>query len=164
MAPRLKLVAHLSGDEIYLSYRRCKDLCAKSYWHVVWLKSKKMTTAAIAEATGFNPAWIRKIIHRYNVHGPDALRDHRQDNGRQSLLDEDMQVELLELLQKPASDGGLWTSRKVGEWIHRRTGVKIHKHSGWRYLQRLDMTLQRPRPRNALANQVAQDEFKKNFP
>lgn len=164
MAARLRLAPHLTHDEIFERYRSCKHACEKSRWHVIWLKSQQKTTAFIAETTGFKTDWVRRIIRRYNEFGSESLRDGRFKNGRTSILDMQMQKELYAALQNPSADGGLWNSRKVSEWISKRMGKPIRTQRGWEYLQRLDMTLQRPRPRNALADQAKQDDFKKNFP
>lgn len=62
--------------------------------------------------------WIRKLAGRYNSMGVEGLSDRRQSNpGGKPLLDEIQMAQLLQVIQQPAADGGLWNGRKVADWM-----------------------------------------------
>jgi transposase len=82
-----------------------------------------------------------------------------------ALLSARQQAELDQALQSPPADGGLWSGPKVAQWIAKKTGrAHVHPQRGWDYLQRLNYSGQRPRPRHANADEAAQTAFKKTCP
>jgi transposase len=79
-----------------------------------------------------------------------------------ALLSAAQQAELDQALHAAPADGGLWSGPKVAQWIAQKTGrVRVHPQRGWDYLQRLNYSGQRPRPRHANADETAQTAFKK---
>jgi transposase len=162
MAARLKVAAHLSVDQLYERYRRCEDAVEKTHWQVIWLKAHGATSGGVAGVTGYKSDWVRRLVHRYNEFGPDGIADRRAQNGRPPLLNERAQEELLSALAEPAPDGGLWNGVKVAKWIADRLGRSVPDKRGWVYLNRLGLSLQRPRPRNVEADELEQEAFKKN--
>ena len=161
---RLEVVKHLSLSELFERYRRAEDPTLKSHFQVIWLKAQGWETPDVARCTGYKTDWVRRLVRRYNAHGPASLGDRRADNGREPLLSEKQRQELLEALGKPSPYGGLWSSAKVARWIGERLGRKVWPQRGWVYLRDLGMTLQRPRPRHVKADPKAQEAFKKNSP
>jgi len=159
---RLEVAGHLTVVELFERYRGAGDAAAKAHFQVLWLKAQGWRTGEVARCTGFNPDWVRRLVRRYNEHGPDSLGDRRANNGREPLLSEAQRQELLEALGKPSPYGGLWSSAKVARWIGERLGRKVWPQRGWVYLRDLGMTLQRPRPRHVKADPAAQEAFKKN--
>jgi transposase len=160
--PRLAEVApHLTVDELFEHYRGCRDVVAKTHWQILWWRAQRLGTTQIARLTGFRPDWIRRVVRRYNVGGPDAVGDQRAGNGAERMLDKPQQEELLSLLQGPAPDGGLWNSAKVALWMSERLGRPVFPQRGWDYLRHLGMSSQRPRPRHVEADVEAQAAFKK---
>ena len=129
---------------------------------MIWLKKQGWRTADVGRCTGFRPDWVRRLVRRYNKHGPSSLGDRRASNGREPLLSDSQRQELLAALSKPSPYGGLWTSAKVARWMGERLGRKVWPQRGWVYLRDLGMTLQRPRPRHVRADPEAQAVFKKN--
>ena len=123
---------------------------------MIWLKAQGWQTRDVARSTGFKTDWVRRLMRRYNKHGPESLGDRRASNGREALLSEAQRQELLAALAKPSLYGGLWTSAKVARWIGERLGRKVWPQRGWVYLRDLGMTLQRPRPRHVKADPEAQ--------
>ena len=107
---------------------------------------------------------MRNLVNRYNEGGKDSLRDLRHDNpGESCLLSEKQQESLAKALGKDAPGMSLWTGSKVAQWIEEKTEVKVHATTGWRYLVRLDHSLQIPRPRHRkAASPEDQAAFKKN--
>ena len=164
MAARLKVASHLSTEEVFERYRKSDDVIEKVHWQIVWLKAKGESTGEVARLTGYNTDWIRRVVRRYNEHGPESLGDGRLENGREPLLDEGQQQELFVALQGQSPDGGLWNSTKVAAWISERVGRRVGFQRGWIYMRRLGLRLLRPRPRHAGASAEAQEAFKKNSP
>jgi len=159
---RLEVAGHLRVTELFERYRKTEDAALKSHLQVIWLKAQGWRTHEVARSTGYKPDWVRRLVRRYNEHGPDSLGDRRASNGREPLLSEAQRQELLVALGKPSPYGGLWSSAKVARWIGERLGRKVWPQRGWVYLRDLGMSLQRPRPRHVQADAEAQAAFKKN--
>lgn len=108
----------------------------------MWLLlSEGRSTKEVCEVTGYSPGWVRQIAWRYNEQGVKGLGDHRHGNpgalGR-ALLTSAQQQELMEALEAPPEDEGMWNSRKVAEWIEQKTGRKqpVKAQRGWEYLRK----------------------------
>ncbi len=169
MAIGLKVIPHLDYTELTKRYKACKEPKERSRWLAIRLLSRpnrSMSIEEVANIVGFSPDWIRKIVRRYNQHGPDSLVDGHQKNpgGKKYALTEEQQKQLFERLQKPPDDGGLWSGPKVGELIKQVFGIKVHRTTGWDYLKRLGFTLQVPRPKH-LKSATPEEEaaFKASF-
>jgi len=78
-------------------------------------------------------------------------------------LSPEQQAHLVQDLEAPPADGGLWTGRKVARWIETQTGLKVHPQRGREYLRRIRFSKRVLRPRHAKADPAAQAEFK-NLP
>jgi transposase len=150
--PRLPIVPHLSPDDIARRYRACRIGVEKTHWQVLWLLTRREpppTPAAVAAQVGLTPAWVRTILKRWNAQGPAGLVDRRPAaNGGRPKLSEEQQAALFEALQGRPADGGLWTGPKVAAYARDRWGVTVRPETGWRWLKRLGLSLQVPRPRN----------------
>lgn len=149
---RLPIVPHLSPAEVARRYRACRDGVEKTHWQILWLLTRSEPAPAPAEVgtqVGLTPAWVRAVLKRWNAQGPDGLADHRKAaNGGRPKLSEEQQAALFEALQGRPDDGGLWTGPKVAAFARDRWGVAVRKETGWRWLNRLGLSLQVPRPRN----------------
>lgn len=159
----------LSYEELTRRYRNCPDGRQKTYWQVIWLMShpdRPQTAGQAAAMVGFQPAWIRVLIHRYNDEGPDGFMDKRAHNpGHKPLLTQEQRAELSQALLGPAPDGGLWTAPKVIQWVAKKIGANVGHTTGWNYLRNLGFTLQQPRPSNTHAASIQeQAHFKKSSP
>jgi transposase len=167
MPKTIKIVPHLSSEELESRYRKTHDPVERSHYQILWLISRGKSTAQVMEVTGYSRGWIQQLARRYNADGPRALGDRRHQNPGardRALLSADQQQELQETLTKPPPDGGMWNSRKVGEWIEARTGKALSrkKQSGWEYLKRLGNSPKAPRPHHRKANDSEQEAFKKH--
>lgn len=163
--PRLlQLADHLSDAEVRSRFRACRDATERARWQVVWLKTQRRTTAAIAETTGYTAPWVRAILRRYDADGPEALRDHRHDHpGAAAMLTPAQRADLEAALDTGvAPDGGPWTGPKVARWIERATGrAHVYDQRGWEWLVRLGFSAQTPRPHHDQADAAAGAAFKK---
>jgi transposase len=170
MPKKIKLVPHLSTEELHSRYRDTRDPVERSHYQIAWLIAQGKTTGEVMEATGYGRGWIQQLSRRYNEEGPEALGDRRRRNpggADRALLDHEQREELSEALKKPPPDGGMWNSRKVAEWIEEKTGRErgaVRAQRGWEYLKKLDRSLKVPRPRHRKADPEEQEAFKKVSP
>ena len=150
--PRLPIAPHLSPEEVARRYRACRTGVEKTHWQVLWLLTRSATPPAPAEVAsqvGLTPAWVRTVLKRWNAEGPAGLTDRRvAKNGGKPKLSAEQQAALFEALQGRPDDGGLWTGPKVAAYVRDRWGVTVRAETGWRWLSRLGLSLQVPRPVN----------------
>ena len=160
MPRRIQVTDHLSPEELHARYRTAKHPVEKTHWQVLWLIQQGKTSRAVAEATGYTPAWVRALVSRYNQGGPAVMEDGRRGrSGRRSLLSAEQQAELVKALEGPAPSGGLWSGPEVARWIGAKLGRKVPPQRGWIYLRRAGHTPQAPRPRHEEADPEAQRSF-----
>lgn len=149
---RLPIAPHLAPEEIARRYRSCRSGVEKTHWQVIWLLTRSPappTPAEVAAQVGLTPAWARAVLKRWNAQGPAGLADRRAAaNGGQPKLSGEQQAALFEALQGRPDDGGLWTGPKVAAYVLGRWGVTVREETGWRWLRRLGLSPQVPRPVN----------------
>lgn len=162
MAARVK-VSPDQEEMLRERYRAETDGQQRTYWQTLWLSSKGRTSGQIADVTGFTPAWIRRLIHRFNAEGVHAIRDRRDTNtGQQPLLNEEQLAALEHALENEAPpNGGLWNSRRVAEWMSQRLNREVCEQRGWEYLRKLGYSPQHPRPDHDKGDPEAREAFKK---
>jgi transposase len=151
---RLTVAGHLTPEEVFRRYRDCPDATVKPRWHALWLMARPdgpLSAEQAAKVVGLSDVWLRKLVHRYNAGGPDALADRRKSNGAAPRLSAQRQAELLEALKAEPPDGGLWSGPKVAAYVKDRWGVEVCGHTGWEWLRKLGFTLRVPRPRHPRA-------------
>lgn len=163
MPARLHLAPHLSRAEIAERYRSATKPVEMRHWQVIWLLAKGWRTADIAEAVDYTVVWIRKLCHRYNEGGPEAMGDGRRHNpGNPPMLDEAGQAELKRAIEEdPPPGGGNWNGPKVAEWMADYLGREVYAARGWDYLRRLGYAPLRPRGRHQEADEEAQRAYKR---
>jgi transposase len=151
---RLKVMPHLTYEELGQRFRRCRDGRQKVRWQALWLLSRPQapySAAEVAPVVGRTADGIRKLIKRYNAEGPGAVERNAGGQGRAPRLSVAQQEQLKGELLGRAPDGGLWTGAKLAQRIAALTGQSMHKATGWEWLRKLGFTPQRPRPRNRQA-------------
>jgi transposase len=159
---RLKLIDHLTVDELEQRYRHASDPVARSHWQILWLVSQGRPAAEVAAITSSSTIWVYTIARRYNADGPDQVGDRRHHNpGQPALLSPELRAELEQALDGPAPDGGLWTGPKVARSLSDKLGHSVHAPRGWELLQQLDYRSYVPRPRHAKADAEAQETVTK---
>jgi transposase len=148
-----RIVGHLSVEELAARYRAAREVTEARHYQAIWLLAQGRTFLEVGEVLAFVPRWVEELAARYNALGPTALGDQRRRNGRAaSLLTPDLLAALAERLRTPPDDGGRWSGAKVAAWMARYLGLeRVHPQRGWEALQRIDWSLQAPRPRHARA-------------
>ena len=162
MGRRLRLEPHLAVDELERRYRAAKEPHERSWWQILWLLAKGHTAAEVAESTGYSRYWIGQLVRRYNVEGPEAMRNRRYTHSHRAtpLLPPALLAELAEAVRGPAPEGDHWLGRTVAEWMSAKLGRPISVYLGWAYLVRLDGKRRTPRPRHVQADAAEQAVFK----
>jgi transposase len=140
----------------------------KTHWQILWLLTRTAeppSPAHVASQVGLTPAWVRTVLKRWNAQGPEGLADRRPlTNGGHSKLTAPQQAELFEALQRRPPDGGLWTGPKVVAYVRDHFGVRVRPETGWRWLTRLGLSLQVPRPKNPGAASAEEQQVWKRRP
>jgi transposase len=161
MPRHIHLRPHLTDHELQERYRSAHDPVERSRWHFLWLLARGLTATAIAQVTGYSAYWVGQIARRYNVAGPDAIRDQRRHaRGGQGLLTQEQQRALRAALAEPHPAGDHWCGRTVADWMSARLGRLVSRQLGWRALRQIGAHLLKPRPRHMKADLAAQAAFK----
>src|SRR5258708_27292234 len=163
MPTLLKPGPHLSLPEVEMQYKQASNGVEKIRFLIVKLLLEGKRCPEVAALVGFSIAYVRRVVHRYNVEGVAGLRDRRVSNGgNRSVLNAEQRQRLADLIEQgEPEDGGLWTSVKVQHWVEQETGKRISLVSAWKYLKRLGFSVLVPRPRHVKADQQAQTEVNK---
>ena len=123
MSKRLTLIPHVSCETLEQGYREASDVVERTHYQILWLLAKGKTTEEVAGVTGYSLRWIRVIANRYNQQGSAGVGDQRHHNpGADALLDEVQQTQLLQAIEAPVNESGLWNGRKVVAWRLKRQG------------------------------------------
>lgn len=158
----LAVFPHLSHEEIVNRFRTCEDPEEKTRWQAVMLRSEGRSRKDVSDICKRPPDFVRRWVLRYNAQGPDGLTDKRVNNGNSPYLSDEQLLELSAELSKQTDDCGLWTGPAVARWMEEKLGHSVHKATGHTYLQKLNMSLQVPRPSQEKGDPLEQEEFKKN--
>lgn len=166
-ANRLSVTPHLPLSDIRTRYKACANGKERARWHVIFLVARGSSAEDAAMVLGYSVAWACGIVRAWNERGPDGLCDGHASvpGGRPALLTIKEQQELLRVVhEERPPDGGLWTGPKIARWIQQKTGKELPaKGTGWNYLVRLGLSIQRPRPRHIqAAPETARTVWKKN--
>ena len=97
-------------------------------------------TAQIADAVGYDPSAVLKVLHRYRAEGNEGLRDHREDNGH-TKVDDVLRAALATLVSGSPEDDGwarpTWTQELLARQLTRDTGVRVSESTVGRMLAAL---------------------------
>ncbi|BFH76602.1 hypothetical protein TthTF19_17570 [Thermus thermophilus] len=156
---------HLTLNELWRRVKKAKDPIEKHRFLAVYHAKRGLTAKEIAKITLSSIRWVQETVRRYNREGPEGLRDKRHQNpGQKPKLTPEEQRRVLEALQGPPPDGGLWTGPKLRDWVERELGKKLSLYPIYRLLHEMGFALRVPRPRHAKADGEAQEAFKKTSP
>ena len=162
---RTGLNPYLSSPQLRERYRTCSEVKEVRRWPALWLIRQGQSAQEAARTVGLCPAWVRRVVQRYNPNGPAAVQDGHSQNpgGRRPRVSGKPQQHLSRLLERPPPDGGLWSGAKGALWLEQQTGQKPYPQLGCVYLRRLGLTPQQPRRRHVqAASRAQQGAFKKN--
>lgn len=154
---------HLTLEELAQRAKKAKDPPEKARFLAVYHAKRGLTAKEIAKITLHTSRWVQATVRRYNLYGPEVLKDRRHQNpGQRPRLTSEEQKRVLEALKAPPPDGGLWTGPKLRAWVEQTFRKKLSLNPIYRLLHEMGFALRIPRPQHRKADQEAQAEFKKN--
>ena len=154
---------HLTLSELEQRVKKAKDPVERTRFLAVYHAKRGLTAKEIAKITLHTTRWVQQVVRRYNQEGPEALKDKRHTNpGQRPKLTPEEQKRVLEALQGPPPDGGLWTGPKLRAWVERELGKRLSLYPIYRLLHEMGFSLRVPRPQHRKRDEEAQVEFKKN--
>jgi transposase len=148
---RLPFVRHRTEAQIRRAYLACRHPGEKIRWHAIWLLARAddpRGPAQVARLVGLSDVAVRALLRRWNQLGPEGLTDRRRGNGRAAKLGARRWAALARAVARRPPDSGLWTGPKLARYVADRWGVRVRPETGWRWLRRLGLTPQVPRPRH----------------
>jgi transposase len=148
---RLPFTRHWTEAQIRRAYLTCRHPVEKVRWHALWLLARAdapRSPAQVAQLVGLSDVAVRAVLRRWNRMGPEGLADRRRGNGRAAKLGARRWAALARAVARRPPDGGLWTGPKVARYVADRWGLRGRPETGWRWLRRLGLTPQVPRPRH----------------
>jgi transposase len=158
----LMVEPHLSLHELTAHYKSSSRPVERSRWHALLLKSDGRSVRDIADILKRSPDWVYRTIRRYNADGPDSIRDKRKDNHRPRFLDETGHEQLKQAVSERPEDLRIWTGDKAARWIANHLNRdQVGERTGRRYLRRVGLSPQRPRPHHIDADKNGQEALKK---
>ena len=133
--------------------KKAKDPIEKDRFLAVYHAKRGLTAKEIARIIPNTPRWVQQTVRRYNLEGPEALKDKRHQNlGQKPKLTPEERMRVLEALQGPPPDGGLWTGPKLRDWVERELGKRLSLYPIYRLLREMGFALRTPRPRHRKAD------------
>ena len=170
MPKKVKLVNHLSSQQLKSKYRASSDPIEGRRWHLLWKISLGWNLKNSALAVGINYYYASKIVKKYNEGGEEGIINKHKtkgehQRGKKPLLSDSQLKKLAEALEKEPEDKGVWSGPKVARWIEKETGVeKVWNQRGWDYLKKSNYSWQIPRPKHRKGDKEQQEQFKKDLP
>jgi transposase len=120
--------------------RSTRDAGIRSRTLIVLHAAAGKSTAQIADAVGYDPSAVLKVLHRFEGEGEDGLRDHREDNGH-AKVDDGMWGTLATLVGASPEDYGwarpTWTQELLARQVGCETGVRVSPSTVGRMLAAL---------------------------
>ena len=69
----VRIVGHLSVDELEARYRAARDATEARHTQAIWLLAQGRAVLDVAGVLAFAPRWVAQLAARYNAHGPAVL-------------------------------------------------------------------------------------------
>ena len=156
------VVPHLKPEEVLERYHKAREAIEALRWLAVYHALQGATAKEIARTVHRSLRWVHLVLARYNREGPGALTDRRHHNpGRKPKLSPEESQALLQVLEGPPPDGGLWTGPKLRAWVREHFQKELSLSPIYRFLEEAGFSLQRPRPQHRRGDGEAQEAFKK---
>lgn len=158
----MTVVNHLTLEQLQHRIKQEKDPIAQLRFLAVYHAQRGLGAQEIAQLTTRTPRWVHATLQRYNQQGPQALSDRRHTNpGRRPQLRPEESAPVLQALQSPPPDGGLWTGEKLRQWVALRLGKRLSLNPIYRLLHTSGYRLKVPRPVPRKGDPAAQEAYKK---
>jgi len=158
-----KLMNHLDQNELKKRMKASVDREQFQRWQSIFLTSKGLSSAIVAEYVGCTKGTVHQWVYQYNHDGPDGFLLQGRGGRRFGLLTLDEENYLLEQVRKEAEQGRILTAYAVKVHIEEKTGRAVSKDYLYDILHRHGWRKVMPRPQHPKADREKQEEFKKNF-
>jgi transposase len=125
------IVVHLSRGvrrRLQPLVRKTRDAGLRTRALIVLHAAGGKGTAAIADAVGYHPSAVLKVVHRFLAEGEAGLRDHREDNGYPKVTAA-LREALVALVEGSPEDYGwarpTWTQELLARQLSQATRVRV---------------------------------------
>lgn len=119
--------------------------------------------AEVLAVTRYSVPRYVDLVHRYNDHGLEGIRDLRHRNSGAPTLLTDAEVLLLAQTVRAAyAAGTVWNGTQVQQWIKTTLGKELYVSRAYELLEAIGFSRQTARPRHVEADDALQEEFKKS--
>ena len=140
------IVPHLKPEEVLERYHKAREAIEALRWLAVYHALQGATAKEIARTLDRSLRWVHLVLARYNREGPGALTDRRHHNpGRKPKLSPEESQALLQVLEGPPPDGGLWTGPKLRAWVREHFQKELSLSPIYRFLTQ--EAFKKPQPR-----------------
>lgn len=146
------IVVHLRRWEqrrVQRAVRKSRDAGLRTRSLIILHAAAGKRSGDIAEAVGYDPSAVLKVIHRFLAESEDGLRDHRADNG-QPKVDAALREALGALVARSPQDYGwarpTWTQELLARQLRATTGVRVSETTVGRMLAELGIRWGMARP------------------
>jgi transposase len=157
---------HLSTQQLEQRYNDCEDAEEARKWHLLLLVSRGLSSPNAAEIVCKPASTCRAWLREYNQDGPSSVPDGRSkprsNRGIEPALTPQQFQELKAAVLSEHPEGSLWNGAEVIRWIKEKTGKEHWPQLGCKYLNKIETSLQVPRPQHQNAKLKQQEDFKKN--
>ena len=126
-------------DELLRRFNDASHPETRLRYQMVLLSKQGFSVSQIADITHRSPDTVRRVLHRYQEGGLDAV-PRRKQPGRPRTVTPDWEAELLRVVELSPRQVGVesatWTTQLLAEYLARKTGIRVTGEAVRRYLHR----------------------------
>ncbi|MEK6868544.1 MAG: IS630 family transposase [Nanoarchaeota archaeon] len=124
-----------------------RDVLEQYRFRAIAMRKEKWQVNEIALFFGINRVTVSTWLSSYRRHGKKGLKK-RKAKGAEPKLKAIHKRKILQWLKKPATDFGfetpLWTCKRLEQLIKKKLKISIHLSNVWKWLQKWDLSCQKP--------------------
>ena len=165
---KLQLYPHLTTAELSGKLMSCVNRQHRSYWQILLSVSFNPNKRAeeYAQFLGVTRSKVYRVVEIYNKQGSQFTNKLEWGGRRKetSFLTLEEERKMMEGIRSKALQGKILTAKDVGQEIEKKLNKKVSDDYVWDLFKRHNWKKKSPRGEHPKHNQVAQEEFKKNYP
>ena len=159
---KAKLKDYLRSEELRQRMLGSKGREQFQRWQALYLTSKGLSAAEIAEYVGVSAGTVHQWVHHYNCAGPEQMVLEGRGGRRFGLLSLNQEAAVLEGLRREAEQGQVVAAFRIRETVEKKAGKAVSKDYLYDLLHRHGWRKIMPRPVHPRGDWGAQQAFKKN--
>ena len=136
-----------TGAALRRRYDTAADPEDRSRYQMVWLAHAGKHPPEIARLVLRSPATVRRVLHRYQEGGLDAV-PRRTAPGPERIVTADWEAELLRVIDLDPHDVGVesanWTTGRLAAYLAQQTGIAVSDETVREYLHAHGYVCKRP--------------------